>query len=139
MSFLNVLKLFPVLIGFYSLCDCLIEVNLKKKNIRIWILSVKHIWWPKQPSVQFQDVLKKRQLADFILLLFFPFRIDRFNDKKQTLALMDLSKHTVLNNSFRDSKMPGGPQVWLLYHNSKQIKTNPFVSKYINGILLPQL
>ena len=40
-----------------------------------------------------------------------PSRIDRFNDKKQTLALMDLGKHTVLNNSFRDSKMPGGPQV----------------------------
>ena len=37
-------------------------------------------------------------------------RIDRFNDKKQTLALMDLSKHTVLNNSFRDAKMVGGPQ-----------------------------
>jgi len=37
-------------------------------------------------------------------------KIDRFNDKKQTLALMDLGKHTVLNNSFRDSKMPGGPQ-----------------------------
>ena len=24
---------------------------------------------------------------------------------------MDLAKHTILNNSFRDAKMPGGPQV----------------------------
>ena len=39
------------------------------------------------------------------------YRIDRFNDKKQSLALMDLAKHTILNNSFRDAKMPGGPQV----------------------------
>ena len=38
-------------------------------------------------------------------------RIEKFNDRRQTLALLDLAKHTVLSNSFRDTKMPGGPEV----------------------------
>ena len=60
--------------------------------------------WPSIP----QKKIKKRKKAKKKKNIS---RIDKFNDRRQTLALLDLAKHTVLSNSFRDAKMPGGPQV----------------------------
>ena len=64
--------------------------------------------WPSIP----QKKIKKRKKAKKKKNIS---RIDKFNDRRQTLALLDLAKHTVLSNSFRDAKMPGGPQVRCLY------------------------
>lgn len=58
-------------------------------------------------------------------------RIEKFNDKKMSLVLLDLVKHTVLNNSFRNAKMPGGPQVGYLVPDYRdKNKTLLFTSKF---------
>ena len=60
--------------------------------------------WPSIPPKKIKKRKKAKKKKNIS-------RIDKFNDRRQTLALLDLAKHTVLSNSFRDAKMPGGPQV----------------------------
>ena len=64
--------------------------------------------WPSIPPKKIKKRKKAKKKKNIS-------RIDKFNDRRQTLALLDLAKHTVLSNSFRDAKMPGGPQVRYLF------------------------
>ena len=70
--------------------------------------------WPSIPPKKIKKRKKAKKKKNIS-------RIDKFNDRRQTLALLDLAKHTVLSNSFRDAKMPGGPQVRYLFFLKKII------------------
>ena len=79
--------------------------------------------WPSIPPKKIKKRKKAKKKKNIS-------RIDKFNDRRQTLALLDLAKHTVLSNSFRDAKMPGGPQVRYLFfkknHHFQKIRKISF-------------